>query len=173
MRNSPPDFRTRAISLRFSGLTNRREAWQSICLEIGFGNGEHLAGQALANPDTGFIGAEVFKNGVANLLSLITGIKKADELKARAVDVRDGQDLGVVIRALVDDLHLKFFYDVLYADGAIGIHSSLHAGLGPRDKIHFNYNRCPPFLQAKTPCRATLFSHLCREQKNYRFFHLF
>ena len=100
-------------------------------------------------------------------------IEKADGLEAGEVDVRDGQDLGVVIRALVDDLHLKFFYDVLYADGAIGIHSSLHAGLGPRDKIHFNYNRCPPFLQAKTPCRATLFSHLRRERKNYRFFHLF
>ena len=39
-----------------------------VYLEIGFGNGEHLAGQALKNPDVGFIGAEVFKNGVANLL---------------------------------------------------------------------------------------------------------
>ena len=43
-----------------------------ICLEIGFGNGEHIAGQAHKNPRTGYIGAEVFQNGVANLLSLIT-----------------------------------------------------------------------------------------------------
>ena len=51
-----------------------------IYLEIGFGNGEHLAEQALRNPQVGFIGAEVFQNGVANLLSLITGIKIKDEL---------------------------------------------------------------------------------------------
>ncbi|MBX7199286.1 MAG: tRNA (guanosine(46)-N7)-methyltransferase TrmB [Rhodospirillaceae bacterium] len=41
-----------------------REVW----LEIGFGSGEHLAGQAEAHPAVGFIGAEVFLNGVASLL---------------------------------------------------------------------------------------------------------
>ncbi len=40
----------------------------SVRLEIGFGGGEHLARQALANPDVGFIGAEVFLNGVASLV---------------------------------------------------------------------------------------------------------
>ena len=30
---------------------------KSVCLEIGFGNGEHIAGQALKNPDTGYINA--------------------------------------------------------------------------------------------------------------------
>lgn len=39
-----------------------------VRLEIGFGGGEHLAAQAAANPDIGFIGAEVFLNGVASLL---------------------------------------------------------------------------------------------------------
>ena len=53
---------------------------KQICLEIGFGNGEHLAGQAKNNPDIGYIGAEVFQNGVANLLSLITGIKVTSDL---------------------------------------------------------------------------------------------
>ncbi len=56
------------------------EPVEKIYLEIGFGNGEHLAEQALRNPKVGFIGAEVFQNGVANLLSLITGIKIKDEL---------------------------------------------------------------------------------------------
>lgn len=37
-------------------------------LEIGFGGGEHLAAQAMANPDVGMIGCEVFVNGVAALL---------------------------------------------------------------------------------------------------------
>ena len=37
-------------------------------LEIGFGAGEHLAGQATANPDVGFIGCEPFLNGVVGAL---------------------------------------------------------------------------------------------------------
>lgn len=37
-------------------------------LEIGFGGGEHLAAQAAANPDVGFIGSEPFMNGVASLI---------------------------------------------------------------------------------------------------------
>jgi tRNA (guanine-N7-)-methyltransferase len=38
-------------------------------LEIGFGAGEHLAGQATAHPGTGFIGCEPFLNGVVGALS--------------------------------------------------------------------------------------------------------
>ncbi|WP_419809118.1 tRNA (guanosine(46)-N7)-methyltransferase TrmB [Sphingomonas sp.] len=37
-------------------------------LEIGFGGGEHLAAQAAARPDTGFIGCEPFLNGVVQAL---------------------------------------------------------------------------------------------------------
>ncbi len=44
-----------------------REVW----LEIGFGGGEHLAEQAEHNPGIGFIGCEVFENGVVKLLSEI------------------------------------------------------------------------------------------------------
>ena len=40
-------------------------------LEIGFGAGEHLAGQAEATPDTGFIGCEPFLNGVVGALNHI------------------------------------------------------------------------------------------------------
>ena len=36
--------------------------------EIGFGAGEHLAGQAALRPDSGFIGAEPFLNGVVGAL---------------------------------------------------------------------------------------------------------
>ena len=42
----------------------RKTCW----LEIGFGAGEHLAWQAEAHPDIGFIGCEAFVNGVASLL---------------------------------------------------------------------------------------------------------
>lgn len=40
----------------------------AIWLEIGFGGGEHLAAQADANPNIGFIGAEIFESGIASLL---------------------------------------------------------------------------------------------------------
>ena len=40
-------------------------------LEIGFGGGEHLAGQAAMRPDTGFIGCEPFLNGVVGALGHI------------------------------------------------------------------------------------------------------
>ena len=44
---------------------------EALWLEIGFGAGEHLAWQAARNPGVGVIGAEVFINGIAGLLSRI------------------------------------------------------------------------------------------------------
>jgi tRNA (guanine-N7-)-methyltransferase len=38
-------------------------------LEIGFGGGEHLLTQAVANPEIGFVGCEPFVNGMAKLLA--------------------------------------------------------------------------------------------------------
>jgi tRNA (guanine-N7-)-methyltransferase len=40
-------------------------------LEIGFGSGEHLAGQAAMRPEHGFIGCEPFLNGVVGALNHI------------------------------------------------------------------------------------------------------
>ena len=37
-------------------------------VEIGFGGGEHLAAQAAARPNTGFVGCEPFLNGVVQAL---------------------------------------------------------------------------------------------------------
>jgi len=44
----------------------------SLILEIGFGNGEHVLSLSSSNPDSIIIGAEPFINGVAALLSAIT-----------------------------------------------------------------------------------------------------
>lgn len=44
---------------------------KDIWLEIGFGAGEHLAALALRHPEDGFIGCEVYVNGVAGLLDKI------------------------------------------------------------------------------------------------------
>jgi tRNA (guanine-N7-)-methyltransferase len=40
-------------------------------LEIGFGGGEHLIAEALANPQTGFLGCEPYVNGMAKILARI------------------------------------------------------------------------------------------------------
>ncbi|MDR0678588.1 MAG: tRNA (guanosine(46)-N7)-methyltransferase TrmB [Holosporaceae bacterium] len=42
--------------------------FKKIILEIGFGNGEHLINHAILRPDLGFIGADPFENGLANIL---------------------------------------------------------------------------------------------------------
>ena len=55
----------------------------AICLEIGFGGGEHLIAQAEANPDQGFIGVEPFQNGMAKALSAI------DQLGLRNIRLYD------------------------------------------------------------------------------------
>jgi len=44
---------------------------REMALEIGFGGGEHLARQAAAHADWGYIGCEPFINGVAKLLSAV------------------------------------------------------------------------------------------------------
>jgi tRNA (guanine-N7-)-methyltransferase len=44
---------------------------QDLWLEIGFGGGEHLAAQARAHPEIGFVGCEPFVNGMAKLLARI------------------------------------------------------------------------------------------------------
>jgi len=56
-------------------------------MEIGFGSGEHIAAQAEANPDVGFIGCEVFVNGVASLLRYVDERKLAN-LRIYDNDVR-------------------------------------------------------------------------------------
>jgi len=48
------------------------QAPASVWLEIGFGGGEHLAALATAHPEIGFIGCEVFLNGVAKLLGEVS-----------------------------------------------------------------------------------------------------
>jgi tRNA (guanine-N7-)-methyltransferase len=72
------------------GLFNRpvREIW----LELGFGGGEHLAKQAAAHPDIGFIGCEVFLNGIASLLGHLQQNARAggtDNVRIYPEDARD------------------------------------------------------------------------------------
>lgn len=75
------------------------------CLEIGFGDGQHLYGQAKAHPDARYVGVEVFQNGVANLLSLISGIKEGDKLPEE-IALTDFEVTNV--RVFDDDVRLLF-----------------------------------------------------------------
>lgn len=80
---------------------------EKYCLEIGFGDGAHLAAIAKSQPNTGFLGVEVYKNGVANLLSLITGVKDAEQvgLSKKVALLPDRTDN---IRVFDDDVRLLF-----------------------------------------------------------------
>jgi tRNA (guanine-N7-)-methyltransferase len=64
-----------AITLPASGEFDPRTTFadppRSIWLEVGFGGGEHLAAQAERHRDTGFIGCEVYANGIAKLLGAV------------------------------------------------------------------------------------------------------
>ena len=78
---------------------------ENICLEIGFGDGDHLAGHSANNTNNAYIGAEVFKNGIANLLSLMTGIKQNDEIDGEINLLPNRTDN---VRVWDDDIRLLF-----------------------------------------------------------------
>ncbi len=63
-------------------------------LEIGFGAGDHLVAQALAHPETGFIGAEFFLEGVGKALARIDDARRAGAALANVrLHQGDGRDL--------------------------------------------------------------------------------
>ncbi len=59
-----------------------------LVLEIGYGGGEHLARQALENPGTNFIGAEVFSNSIGKMLEKIAD-NDLDNIRLFAFDALD------------------------------------------------------------------------------------
>jgi tRNA (guanine-N7-)-methyltransferase len=62
-------------------------AHEQIWLEIGFGGGEHLAEQAEHHPEIGFIGSEVFENGIVKLLGEIDR-RRLDNVRIHPSDAR-------------------------------------------------------------------------------------
>jgi tRNA (guanine-N7-)-methyltransferase len=59
----------------------------AVWLEIGFGAGEHLAWHAAQHPQIGFIGCEVFENGVARLIGAIAE-RRLDNIRIFPDDAR-------------------------------------------------------------------------------------
>lgn len=84
-------------------IQGRRDIW----LEIGFGGGEHLAGQAAANPDVLLLGAEPFLNGAASALRHID----EQALKNVKLHIGDARDL---IAGLADATMSRVF--ILFPD---------------------------------------------------------
>jgi len=74
---------------RLDPVTLFRSGTAGVWLEIGFGGGEHLAAQAAAHPEIGFIGCEPFVNGVVSLLAQV----KARGLGNVRVWQHDARDL--------------------------------------------------------------------------------
>jgi len=76
---------------------------EDVWLEIGFGGGEHLVEQAIANPNVGLIGCEFFINGVAKALAQI----EKQALTNVRLYTKDARDLlgsltpGSIARAFV------------------------------------------------------------------------
>lgn len=64
-------------------------ALANVRLEIGFGGGEHLAAEASAHPQTGFIGCEPYINGMAKILTRI----EAESLSNVRLFAGDAADL--------------------------------------------------------------------------------
>ena len=77
------------------------------CLEIGFGNGEHLKSQALDNPDILFIGSEVYMSGIGTLIGAIKK-QNIDNIRIFPDDIRillddEGECIFDAIKILCPD----------------------------------------------------------------------
>lgn len=93
-----PEAGTLDLDAMFSGKAQK-------ILEIGYGGGEHLARKALEQPETGFIGAEVFSGGIAKLLEKID----ADELGNVRLFTDDALKLLVTLEpAVLDAVYLLY-----------------------------------------------------------------
>ncbi|MCR9224743.1 MAG: tRNA (guanosine(46)-N7)-methyltransferase TrmB [Hyphomonas sp.] len=62
-----------------------------IWLEIGFGGGEHVSGQAEANPSVGILASEVFFEGIAKLLGQVAD-SKLENVRIWPEDAREMVD---------------------------------------------------------------------------------
>lgn len=80
---------------------------EAIWLEIGFGGGEHLAAQAEAHPEIGFIGCEVFENGIARLTTAVAN-RSLTNIRIFAEDAR------LLLAALPDGAIARTF--ILFPD---------------------------------------------------------
>ena len=80
---------------------------EEIWLEIGFGGGEHVSGQAKANPEAGILASEVFFEGIAKLL------RQIDDAGLKNVRIWP-EDARELVNGLADDCIDRAF--ILFPD---------------------------------------------------------
>ena len=71
----------------FKQIREKASNFSYCCLEIGFGNAEHLTFQALNNSDILFIGSEVYMSGIGTLIGAIKR-HKIDNIRIFPDDIR-------------------------------------------------------------------------------------
>ena len=79
------------------------ESANEIWLEIGFGGGEHVSGQAVENPTTGILASEVFFEGIAKLLGQVadSGLENVRIWPEDAREMVDGLAERSIDRAFI------------------------------------------------------------------------
>jgi len=79
------------------------ESCKAVWLEIGFGGGEHVSGQAATHPDIGLLASEVFFEGVAKLLGQIEkgGLGNVRVWPEDARELVDGLKTNSIDRAFI------------------------------------------------------------------------
>ena len=79
--------------------------YETYWMEIGFGSGEHLAAQMERNPDTGFLGAEPFINGMSAFLKDISSTPSLHGSSVQSIDHthKACDDVRYNVRVLMDD----------------------------------------------------------------------
>ena len=72
---------------KISDIQKESLEYDKCCLEIGFGNAEHIIHQSINKPKTLFIGSEVYMSGIGTLLSYINE-NEVTNIKIFSNDIR-------------------------------------------------------------------------------------
>ncbi len=95
-------------------LYNALNRYPRVVLEIGFGRGDFLYSEALREPETLFIGVEVFLTGVAKLLRRMVNFENQNKPLPENI-LLSTEDIRVVLKEIIPDGLLDRVY-VLFPD---------------------------------------------------------
>ncbi|MFK7974210.1 MAG: hypothetical protein AB8B66_05060 [Rickettsiaceae bacterium] len=132
---------------------------KKIYLEIGFGMGEHFIHQILSNPDNLYIGAEVYLNGVANVLKNLSSdnfLIWPDDIDLILSDLLNNSISGVYIlfpdpwhkrkylpKRLLNQNRLNLLKNKLTDDGFISFASDIEDYFASSQRLLTNNNFVP------------------------------
>ena len=82
LENLLPNYALSLDSIKDGSFYNLATKYKAINLEIGFGSGDFIFNSSIKNPDTLYLGVEVFLNGVASLLDKVENYSPNSKTKA-------------------------------------------------------------------------------------------